>query len=105
MGNNTPWRRGRETRTMTNGNQLNKSLSVGHIVATVGLIIGGFTFIYDLRESVAIQAFQLENVENRLERVVARTDDQFGEIMDHLIRLEEKLDAMVLPNPVFQKAR
>ena len=90
---------------MSNGTQLNRSISVGHIVATVGLIIGGFTFIYDLRESVAIQAFQLENVENRLERVVARTDDQFGEIMDHLIRLEEKLDAMVLPNPVFQKAR
>ena len=90
---------------MSNGTQLNKSLSVGHIVATVGLIIGGFTFIYDLRESVAIQAFQLGSVEKRLERVVQRTDDQFGEIMDHLVRLEEKLDAMVLPNPVFQKAR
>ena len=90
---------------MTNGTQLNKSLSVGHIVATVGLIIGGFTFIYDLRESVAIQSFQLGSVEKRLERVVQRTDDQFGEIMDHLVRLEEKLDAMVLPNPVYQKAR
>ena len=90
---------------MSNGNQLNKSLSVGHIVATVGLIIGGFTFIYDLRESVAIQSFQLDSVEKRLERVVQRTDDQFGKIMDHLVRLEEKLDAMVLPNPVYQKAR
>ena len=90
---------------MSNGNQLNKSLSVGHIVATVGLIIGGFTFIYDLRESVAIQSFQLQSVEKRLERVVQRTDDQFGEIMDHLVRLEEKLDAMFLPNPVYQKAR
>ena len=90
---------------MSNGTQLNKSISVGHIVATVGLIIGGFTFIYDLRESVAIQSFQLENVEKRLERVVARTDDQFGEIMSHLIRLEEKLDALVFPNPRIQKAR
>ena len=90
---------------MSNGSQLTKSLSVGHIVATVGLIIGGFTFIYDLRESVAIQYFQLENVEKRLERVVARTDDQFGEIMSHLIRLEEKLDALVFPNPRIQKAR
>jgi len=90
---------------MSNGTQLNRSISVGHIVATVGLIIGGFTFIYDLRESVAIQSFQFENIEDRLERVVARTDDQFGEIMDHLVRLEEKLDAMVLPNPVYQKAR
>jgi hypothetical protein len=90
---------------MSNGTQLNKSLSIGHIITTVALVVGGFTFIYDLRESVAIQSFQLTTVEKRLERVVARTDDQFGEIMDHLIRLEEKLDAMVLPNPVFQKAR
>ena len=90
---------------MSNGNQLGKSLSVGHIVATVGLIIGGFTFIYDLRESVAIQSFQLENVEDRLERVVARTDDQFGEIMDHLIRLEEKLDAIVFPSTTYQRPR
>ena len=90
---------------MSNGSQLTKSLSVGHIITTVALVVGGFTFIYDLRESVAIQTFQLGNVEKRLERVVARTDDQFGEIMDHLIRLEEKLDAMVLPNPVYQKAR
>jgi hypothetical protein len=91
---------------MSNGSQLTKSLSVGHIVATVGLIIGGFTFIYDLRESVAIQAFQLENVEDRLERVVARTDDQFSDIIDHLIRIEERLDAIVFPTtPVYQKAR
>ena len=90
---------------MSNGNQLGKSLSVGHIVATVGLIIGGFTFIYDLRESVAIQSFQLEAVENRLERIVERTDDRFETIIDSLQRLEEKLDAMVLPNTVYQKAR
>ena len=90
---------------MSNGNQLTKSLSVGHIIATIGLIIGGFTFIYDLRESVAIQSFQLENVEDRLERVVARTDDQFGEIMRHLIRLEEKLDAIVLPSSIYQRPR
>ena len=105
MGNNTPRRRGREATAMTNGTQLNKSLSVGHIITTIALVVGGFTFIYDLRESVAIQAFQLGSVEKRLERVVQRTDDQFGEIMDHLVRLEEKLDAMVLPNPVYQKAQ
>ena len=90
---------------MSNGNQLNKSLSVGHIITPIALVVGGFTFIYDLRESVAIQSFQLNSVEKRLERVVQRTDDQFGEIMDHLVRLEEKLDAMVLPNTVYQKAR
>ena len=89
---------------MSNGTQFTKSLSIGHIITTVALVVGGFTFIYDLRESVAIQSFQLENVENRLERVVQRTDDQFGEIMDHLVRLEEKLDSIVLSgNPIQQK--
>ena len=81
---------------MSNGNQLNKSLSVGHIVATVGLIVGGFTFIYDLRESVAIQEFQLTSLEDRVVRIVERTDDQFGEIMHRFNVLEEKLDALVL---------
>ena len=90
---------------MSNGNQLGKSLSVGHIVATVGLIIGGFTFIYDLRESVAIQAFQLGSVENRLERIVERTDDRFETIIDSLQRLEEKLDEIVFSNPRNQNAR
>jgi hypothetical protein len=90
---------------MSNGTQLTKSLSVGHIVATIGLIIGGFTFIYDLRESVAIQAFQLESVENRLERIVERTDDRFETIIDSLQRLEEKLDEIVFTNPRVQKAR
>jgi len=90
---------------MSNGSQLNKSLSVGHIVATVGLIIGGFTFIYDLRESVAIQSFQLEAVENRLERIVERTDDRFETIIDSLQRLEEKLDAIVLPGSTYKRPR
>jgi|TARA_R100001086_G_scaffold212801_1_gene128801 hypothetical protein len=88
---------------MSNGTQLNKSLSIGHIITTVALVVGGFTFIYDLRESVAIQAFQLGTVEDRLERVIQRTDDQFGEIMDHLIRLEEKLDGIVLSNTPMQQ--
>ena len=89
---------------MSNGTHFTKSLYIGHIITTVALVFGGFTFIYDLRESVAIQSFQLENVENRLERVVQRTDDQFGEIMDHLVRLEEKLDSIVLSgNPIQQK--
>ena len=90
---------------MSNGTQLTRSLSVGHIVATVGLIIGGFTFIYDLRESVAIQSFQLESVENRLERIVERTDDRFETIIDSPQRLEEKLDEIVFANPRVQKAR
>ena len=81
---------------MSNGTQFNKSLSIGHVIATIGLVIGGFTFIYDLRESVAIQEFQLTSLEDRMGRIVERTDDQFGEIMHRFNVLEEKLDEIML---------
>ena len=61
-------------------------------------------FAFDLRESVAILQFKGETVEQRLERAIERTDSQFDEIMDHLIRLEEKIDHILLVNnPMDQK--
>ena len=77
---------------MTNGTQLTKSLSIGHVLTTIALVIGGFTFVYDLREAIAILQFKGETTEQRLERVIERTDGQFDEIMNHLVRLEEKID-------------
>ena len=79
---------------MTTGNPITKSLSIGHIVATVGIVIAGFTFVYDLREAIAILQFKGETVEQRIERIVERSDSQFDSIMEHLVRLEEKVDQL-----------
>ena len=79
---------------MTNGIQFSKSISLGHIIATIGIVVAGFTFIYDLRESISILQFKGDTVEQRLERIVNRTDNQCDQIMDHLIRLEEKIDTL-----------
>ena len=79
---------------MTNGTQLTKSLSIGHVLTTIALVIGGFTFVYDLREAIAILQFKGETTEQRLERVIERTDGQFDDILNHLVRLEEKIDAL-----------
>ena len=75
---------------------IQKGISIGHLVTTIGLIIGGFTFIYDLREQLAIADVRIESLESRLERVVERTDDQFGAIMDNLLRLEAKIDKVMV---------
>ena len=79
---------------MSNGTQLTKSLSIGHILTTIALVIGGFTFVYDLREAIAILQFKGDTVEERLGRIVERTDSQFDQIILHLNRIEERLDAM-----------
>jgi len=81
---------------MTNGNPFSKGVSLGHIIATVGIVIAGFTFIYDLREAIAILQFKGDTVEQRLERIQQRTDDQFDQIMNHLVRLESKIDEMII---------
>jgi len=81
---------------MTNGTQLTKSLSIGHVVTTIGLVIAGFTFVYDLREAIAILQFKGETTEQRLERVIQRNDGAFEEIKEQLNRLEVKIDELVL---------
>ena len=79
---------------MNNTNPFSKSVSLGHIIATIGIIVAGFTFIYDLREAITILQFKGDTVEQRLDRIVDRTDSQFDQIMDHMVRLEEKIDTL-----------
>ena len=64
----------------------------------LALAAGMMGFAFDLRESIAILQFKGETTEERLERVIERTDSQFDEIMSHLIRLEEKIDDILLAN-------
>ena len=61
-------------------------------------------FAFDLRESIAILQFKGETTEERLKRVIERTDNSFDEIKALLTRLEEKIDDILLANnPMEQK--
>ena len=79
---------------MNSTNPFSKSISLGHIIATIGIIVAGFTFIYDLREAITILQFKGDTVEQRLDRIVDRTDSQFEQIMDHLVRIEQQIDSL-----------
>ena len=61
-------------------------------------------FAFDLRESIAILQFKGETTEERLKRVIERTDNSFDEIKALLTWLEEKVDDILLANnPMEQK--
>jgi len=75
--------------------RINKSLSVWHMIGTAMLIVGGFTFIYDLRERISLAEFQIDSNAKRMERMDSRNKDQFSEIMNHLYRLENKIDNLL----------
>ena len=73
------------------------------LMRVFALAAGMMGFAFDLRESIAILQFRGETVEQRLERAIERTDNSFDEIMDHLIRLEEKIDDILLAKNPMQK--
>ena len=60
-------------------------------------------FAFDLRESIAILQFKGETTEERLKRVIERTDNSFDEIKALLTRLEEKVDDILLANNPMEK--
>ena len=61
-------------------------------------------FAFDLRESIAILQFKGETTEERLKRVIERTDNSFDEIKALLTRPEEKFnDILLANNPMEQK--
>ena len=79
-------------------------MSIGHVITTVALAAGMMGFAFDLRESIAILQFKGETTEERLKRVIERTDNSFDEIKALLTRLEEKVDDILLANnPMEQK--
>ena len=62
-------------------------------------------FAFDLRESIAILQFKGGTTEERLKRLIERTDNSFDEIKALLTRLEEKVDDILLANnPMDQKS-
>ena len=60
-------------------------------------------FAFDLRESIAILQLKGETTEERLKRVIERTDNSFDEIKALLTRLEEKMDDILLANNPMEK--
>ena len=67
-----------------------------HLILTFGLLVGGFSFIFDLRESLAVQSIEVGQLRERLNRAESRNKEDFSQIMESISRLEEKMDKLIL---------
>lgn len=67
-----------------------------HLILTFGLLVGGFSFIFDLRESLAVQSIEVGQLRERLNRAETRNKEDFSQIMESISRLEEKMDKLIL---------
>ena len=67
-----------------------------HLILTFGLLVGGFSFIFDLREALAVQSIEVGQLRERLNRAESRNKEDFSQIMESISRLEEKMDKLIL---------
>ena len=74
------------------GWHLSKSLSVSHLVSTVAIAVGFFTYLTGIEQETVINKMELKSMGERMDRTDKRHTEEFGEIKQMLKDLTVKVD-------------
>jgi hypothetical protein len=74
------------------GWHVSKSISVWHIVGTLGIAVGFFAYLSNIEKETVINQMDIRSLSSRLERGDARTGEQFSEIKTMLEKISDRLD-------------
>jgi hypothetical protein len=75
-----------------NGWHVSKSISVWHIVGTLGIAVGFFAYLSNIEKETVVNQMDISSLSARMDRSDARNSEQFGEIKDMLKSLSVKID-------------
>ena len=81
-----------EERRSNGGWHLSKSLSVSHLVSTVAIAVGFFTYLTGIEQETVINKMELKSMGERMDRTDKRHTEEFGEIKQMLKDLTVKGD-------------
>ena len=81
-----------EERRSNGGWHLSKSLSVSHLVSTVAIAVGFFTYLTGIDQETVINKMELKSMGERMDRTDKRHTEEFGEIKQMLKDLTAKVD-------------
>ena len=81
-----------EERRSNGGWHLSKSLSVSHLVSTVAIAVGFFTYLTGIEQETVINKMELKSMGARMDRTDKRHTEEFGEIKQMLKDLTVKVD-------------
>ena len=84
-----------EERRSNGGWHLSKSLSVSHLVSTVAIAVGFFTYLTGIEQETVINKMELKSMGERMDRTDKRHTEEFGEIKQMLKDLTVKVDNLV----------
>lgn len=79
---------------MTGNWAIDKTVSVGHIASTIGLIMLLITAWSNMTTKVETQAVRIDGVEQRIDREAARQRQDMEQIRQSLNRIEDRLERL-----------
>ena len=75
-----------------NGWHMRKSLSVSHLLSTIAIAVGFFTYVTGIEQETVVNKMELKSLSERMDRTDERHSEQFSEIKDMLKSLTIKID-------------
>lgn len=77
---------------ITKGWHLRKEVSVGHMLTTVVVVAGLFTYLSSIENRVSVNEQRIDNINSRMDRSDRRLERDMGEIKSALNRIEDRLN-------------
>ena len=75
-----------------NGWHMSKSLSVSHLLSTIAIAVGFFTYVTGIEQETVVNKMELKSLSESMDRTDERHTEQFSEIKDMLKSLTIKID-------------
>jgi|TARA_R110001606_G_C15072355_1_gene616180 hypothetical protein len=83
-----------EERRQNGGWHMSKSLSVSHLLSTIAIAVGFFTYVTGIEQDTVVNKMELKSLSERMDRTDERHSEQFSEIKDMLKSLSVKIDSL-----------
>ena len=74
---------------------MSKSLSVSHLLGTIGIAVGFFTYVTDIEQETVVNKMEIKSVSERLDRSNQRHSEEFAEIKEMFQNLSAKIDRIL----------
>ena len=83
-----------EDRRASGGWHMSKSLSVSHLLGTIGIAVGFFTYLTGIEQDTVVNQMEIKSLAERVDRSDKRHSEQFVEIKEMLKGLSVKIDRL-----------
>ena len=78
-----------------NGWHMSKSLSVSHLLGTIAIAVGFFTYVTDIEQETVVNQMEIKSLSDRLDRSNKRHSEEFDEIKEMFKNLSAKIDRIL----------